>query len=71
MLTRYNPPVRLIPKSRKRRALIAGFLLAYTLLMAFGGCADRLILYPSTNPLEVRGTTRLEVPGPVGWARTV
>ena len=32
--------------------------------MAFGGCADRLILYPSTNRLQVRGTTRLEVPVP-------
>src|SRR5687768_10404567 len=30
--------------------------------MAFGGCADRLILYPSTDPLYVRGTSRLEVP---------
>jgi pimeloyl-ACP methyl ester carboxylesterase len=61
----------LIPRSRKRRALIGAFLLAYTLLMAFGGCADRLILYPSTNPLQVRGTTRLEVPVPGGGARPI
>jgi hypothetical protein len=61
--------VRLFPKSRRRRALIVVFLLAYTLLMTFGGCADRLILYPSTEPLRVRGTSRREVPvaggGPV------
>jgi len=63
--------VRLIPRSRKRRALIGAFLLAYTLLMAFGGCADRLILYPSTNPLQVRGTTRLEVPVPGGGVRSI
>ena len=43
-------------------------LLAYTLLMAFGGCADRLILYPSTDTIRLRGITRLEVPGPGGRA---
>jgi hypothetical protein len=69
----YNAPVRLtrlrlFPKSRRRRALIVVFLLAYTLVMTFGGCADRLILYPSTNVLNVRGTSRLEVSAPGGRA---
>lgn len=60
--------VRLIPKSRKGRAAIVIVLLAYTLLMTFGGCADRLILYPSTDPVHVPGTSRLEVAGPGGRA---
>ena len=52
--------MKLFPKSRGRRVATVLLLLAYTLLMAFGGCADKLILYPSTEPLHVRGTTRLE-----------
>jgi pimeloyl-ACP methyl ester carboxylesterase len=60
--------VKLFPKSRRRRAAAVLLLLAYTLLMVFGGCADKLILYPSTEPLYVRGTTRLEVPAGDGRA---
>jgi pimeloyl-ACP methyl ester carboxylesterase len=54
--------MRLIPRSRKRRVAVVAFLVGYTLLMTFGGCADRLILYPSTHAVRVVGTTRLEVP---------
>ena len=54
--------MRVFPRTRKRLAAILLALVGYTLLMAFGGCADRLILYPSTDPLYVRGTSRLEVP---------
>jgi pimeloyl-ACP methyl ester carboxylesterase len=61
--------VRLFPRSRKRRATIVVALLGYTLLMTFGGCADRLILYPSTGPLRLAGTERFEVP--VAGARPV
>jgi pimeloyl-ACP methyl ester carboxylesterase len=28
----------------------------------FGGCADRLMLYPSSEPIDLAGATRLEVP---------
>jgi pimeloyl-ACP methyl ester carboxylesterase len=60
--------VQLLPKSRRRRAAVAVFALAYTLLMTFGGCADRLILHPSTGRVSVRGTSRLEVPVAGGGA---
>ena len=54
--------MQLFPKSRKRRIAVVLVLLVYTLLMAFGAVGDRLILYPSTDPLNVRGTSRVEVP---------
>ena len=56
--------MRLIPRSRRRRAAVALFLVGYTLLMTFGGCADRLILYPSTHTVRIAGTSRVEVPRP-------
>jgi uncharacterized protein len=30
--------------------------------MSFGGCADRLLLHPSNDPIPVEGATRLDVP---------
>ena len=56
--------MRLFPKSRKRRLTAVAFVVAYTLLMLFGGCADFFILYPTTEPFAVPGTTRREVPVP-------
>ena len=53
--------MRLFPKSRKRRATVILLLAGYTLLMTFGGCADRLILYPSTDVVRLAGTERREV----------
>jgi hypothetical protein len=58
--------MRLFPQSRKRRATVVVTLLAYTLLMLFGGCADYFILYPTTQRIAVAGTSRLEVPVPRG-----
>lgn len=57
-------PVRLFPKSRKRRIGLALIALTYTLVVTFGGCADFFILYPSTDPYLVAGTQRREVPVP-------
>jgi fermentation-respiration switch protein FrsA (DUF1100 family) len=39
-------------------------VLALLLLAALGGCADKLILHPSTNPIAVGNATRLEIPRP-------
>lgn len=39
---------------------------AYGLLMFFGGCADRLLLYPSTEPLHLPNQTPVEVDAPGG-----
>ena len=55
-----KPILRLLP-SRRRAAVLAGVLVIYGLLMTFGGCADRLLLYPSRQPIAVRGNTRIEV----------
>ena len=56
--------MRVFPKSRKRRAAVVIALVGYTLLMSFGGCADFLILYPTTDRYLVAGTTRREVAVP-------
>src|SRR3954447_11140754 len=62
--------MRLFPKSRRRRVAVVLVLLAYSLLMGLGGCADYFILYPTTGAYRVAGTERREVavPGrlPVG-----
>ena len=60
--------LRLFPKSRKRRAAIVIALAGYTLLMAFGCIADRLILYPTTEPIRLRGIQRVEANTPAGQA---
>ena len=45
---------------RKRRVALAALVLAYACLMIFGGCADQLLLYPSTDPRNYPGMTRVE-----------
>ena len=54
--------MRLFPRSAKRRVTLAVSLIAYTLLMVFGGCADFFILYPTTQRIRIAGTARIEVP---------
>src|SRR5687768_3803555 len=39
-------------KRRSRRPLFATVALAYLLLMTFGGCADRFLLFPSRHPID-------------------
>ena len=58
--------MRLFPRSRKRIAGVLIAVIAYTLLMAFGGCADFFILYTTTDRFTVSGTTRREVLLPGG-----
>lgn len=53
--------MRFFPTARKRRAAVVLSFMAYTLLMTFGGCADFLILHPSTYRLDVPGIVRREV----------
>ena len=54
---------RFLPSRRKAVGLLVAFT-AYALLMTFGGCADRLILFPSTEPIPLREITRVEVRRP-------
>ena len=55
------------PRRRWRRRVIV-CVAAYCLLLAlvFAGCTDRLILYPTTAPLDVSGLTRREARLPGG-----
>jgi hypothetical protein len=41
----------------RRRTIFTTLILAYTLLMLFGGCANQLILFPSRQPIKA-GTAR-------------
>lgn len=51
------------PSRRKRRRVIFGGLLAaYALTMIFGGCADRLLLYPTTGPIAADGAVAHRLP---------
>jgi uncharacterized protein len=47
---------------RRRVAVHGSTYLAFFLLMSFGGCADRLLLHPSNDPIAVEGATRLQLP---------
>jgi pimeloyl-ACP methyl ester carboxylesterase len=55
------------PFFRSRRSIFWGaVLLVYALVMTFGGCADKLILYPSRQPIDARTATRRTVRSPDG-----
>ncbi|HLL89285.1 MAG TPA: hypothetical protein VK324_08270, partial [Tepidisphaeraceae bacterium] len=49
-------------RRRRRATILAGLAVAYALLMAFGGCADNLILFPSTAPTHAYKARRHAVP---------
>lgn len=51
----------LIPNRRQALGLLGAYL-AVILFIMFGGCADRLILFPSTESVVLRGISRVEVP---------
>lgn len=51
--------MRLLRKKRVHFAAVTVVL--YALLMTFGGCADKLILFPSTGPLAAQTAKRLDV----------
>lgn len=44
--------------------VLGALLLCYLVFVAFGGCADQLILFPSRDPLRFAGIRRVEVPVP-------
>lgn len=44
-----------IPRRWRRRRIVYPVLYAVFLVMTFAGCADRLILHPSTQPLRFNG----------------
>jgi len=48
-------------KAKRRFAVYTSLLAGYLLIMTFGGCADRMILFPTTQPRDPRGATRLTV----------
>ena len=52
---------RLVPSRRRAVVLVVGYL-AFILLIMLGGCADRLILFPSTQPIPLPGLSRVEIP---------
>ncbi|HEX8911394.1 MAG TPA: alpha/beta fold hydrolase [Humisphaera sp.] len=49
---------------RRARVLFGALVLSYLGVAVFGGCADRMILYPSVEPLDAEGAARTEVPVP-------
>jgi pimeloyl-ACP methyl ester carboxylesterase len=51
---------------RRRRIWLLALFAACGLSMLFGGCADRLLLYPSTQPLNLPGESSLQVAAPTG-----
>jgi hypothetical protein len=61
--------VRGVTKRRAKRCLIA-LPIVYIMFMSLVSCriTDRLILYPTTHPLDVSNLTRLDVASPTGGA---
>jgi pimeloyl-ACP methyl ester carboxylesterase len=60
-------PKRPRPRWRQRRFAYPVLYTLFFFLMTFGGCADRLILYPSTHPLpRAASVQRREAPLPAG-----
>jgi hypothetical protein len=53
----------------RRRGFLVLLIASYTLLMLFGGCANKLILFPSRQPIDA-GTARRELI-PLGGDRNV
>src|SRR5881398_3094607 len=57
--------MRLLPRRWQRR--VVGYLALYLVLaMVLIGCADRLILFPSRDPVAIAGQQRVQVAMPQG-----
>src|SRR2546423_12528246 len=39
-------------RRRRRRVVLLALVLSYAAVMTFGGCANRLLLFPSTQPID-------------------
>ena len=50
-------PLAIRKRKRSRRLVLLVAVVAYLLVMTFGGCADRLLLYPSTQPIAAPNAT--------------
>ena len=46
----------------RRRAFYSGLFLTYVLTMLFGGCASKLILYPTRQPIDAQSARRELIP---------
>lgn len=49
------------PVRRRRRSIGILLMLAYAMLWIFGGCADSLLLYPTTGHIDASGAERIEL----------
>src|SRR5665213_1799057 len=54
------------PLSRAKRVARRWIILYFVAAIVLSGCADRLILFPSREPIRVPGAERLVIPGPAG-----
>ncbi len=54
-----------------RLRFLLALVAAYALIMTFAGCADRLLLHPSTDPIPVPGAIRERLTNPAGPALEV
>ena len=51
------------PRRPRRRLVVFGVVFAaYALLMLFGGCADKLVLIPTTYAIDSGGASRQPIP---------
>src|SRR5688500_15782336 len=46
----------------RRRVVYTGLFLTYVLTMLFGGCASKLILFPSRQPIDAGSARRVLIP---------
>ncbi len=53
-------------RQRLRKTALRLVVLYFVVLIVIAGCADRLVLFPSRQPIEFPGAQRVETPGPVG-----
>ncbi len=54
------------PSRCRRVAVYGGLYVLLAIMLTFGGCGDRLILFPSTQPLRCRGTEHSKSPPRAG-----
>jgi pimeloyl-ACP methyl ester carboxylesterase len=52
--------------ARAKRVARRWIFIYFVVALVLSGCADRLILYPSRDPINIPGAQRLVVPGPAG-----
>ena len=58
--------IRSFKRCGRRSFVPLASILPYLALIGLGGCADKLILHPSTTTIDAGGATALEIPRPGG-----